>query len=50
MLERLAELTATMMWMVLPLGLLMTLVAVGVSAARAAGTSRSSRCNPSSPS
>ena len=33
MLERLAELTATMMWMVLPLGLLMTLVAVGVSAA-----------------
>lgn len=33
MLERLAELTASMMWMVLPLGLLMTLVAVGVSAA-----------------
>jgi flagellar biosynthetic protein FlhB len=33
MLERLGELTATMMWMVLPLGLLMSLVAVGVSAA-----------------
>ncbi len=33
MLERLAELTATMMWMVLPLGVLMSLVAVGVSAA-----------------
>ncbi len=33
MLERLAELTASMMWMVLPLGVLMTLVAVGVSAA-----------------
>ncbi len=33
MLERLAELTATMMWMVLPLGLLMILVAIGVSAA-----------------
>ncbi len=33
MLERLAELTVTMMWMVLPLGLLMILVAIGVSAA-----------------
>lgn len=33
MLERLAELTASMMWMVLPLGVLMTLVAVGVGAA-----------------
>ena len=33
MLERLAELAASMMWMVLPLGVLMTLVAVGVSAA-----------------
>jgi flagellar biosynthesis protein FlhB len=33
MLERLAELTVTMMWMVLPLGLLMMLVAVAVSVA-----------------
>lgn len=33
MLERLAELAASMMWMVLPLGVLMTLVAVGVGAA-----------------
>ena len=30
MLERLAELTATMMWLVLPLGLLMSIVAVAV--------------------
>lgn len=33
MIERLAELATTMMWMVLPLGLLMTLVAVGVAVA-----------------
>ncbi len=33
MIERLAELAVTMMWMVLPLGLLMTLVAIGVSVA-----------------
>lgn len=33
MLERLSELSAATLWMVLPMGLLMTLVAVGVSAA-----------------